>query len=225
MRSSQVPAVTLLASLAFLAAGAVACSKDEKTEAAPAKSATPATTAPASTPAPTPTPPPAPTPAASAPPRSDCPKDSSGPGTFEAPCAGKGTARMMETAWTGKMDDKGPQFRVTNIGPKTILYGKIVVYYYDKDGKQLEVKDQEGKGHPHQGCGGNIFGGVMKVKEKAVLTFSCVKKESVPEGTKAIEAEISMVGFADETEKKNDFYWKNDDLVMDVRKKGGAKAK
>jgi hypothetical protein len=129
----------------------------------------------------------------------------------------------MEIAWTGKTDDKGPYFKVTNKSPAVILYGKVVVYFYDKAGKQLEVKNAEGKASPTKGCGGNIFGGVMKKDEKATLTFSCIKKEHVPEGTTAIEAEIQQVGFSDSTEKKSEFYWKNDDLVPDARKKGGVK--
>ena len=129
----------------------------------------------------------------------------------------------MEVQWTGKTDDKGPYFRVTNKSPGVILYGKIHVYFYDKAGKQLEVKDGEGKTHPYQTCGGNIFSGVMKVNEKAVLTFSCVKKEHVPEGTSAIEGEMQMVGFADADGKKNEFYWQNKDLTPETRKKGGVR--
>lgn len=130
----------------------------------------------------------------------------------------------MDATWTGKTDEKGPHFRITNKSDKTILYGKITAYFYDKAGKQLSVKDSGGgKDHPSIGCGGNIFGGVMKPGEKAVLTFSCIKKEQIPEGTKAIEGEISMVGFADSTEKKSEFYWRNDDLVPEQRKKGGVK--
>jgi hypothetical protein len=63
----------------------------------------------------------------------------------------------------------------------------------------------------------------MKVNEKAVLTFSCVKKEIVPEGTAAIEGEMQMVGFSDASEKKSEFYWRNDDLAPAQRKKGGIK--
>jgi hypothetical protein len=122
--------------------------------------------------------------------------------------------------WTGKTDDKGPSFKVTNKGPATILYGKIAVYFYDKAGKQLEVKDSGGKAHPYQACAGNIFSGVMKVQEKATLTFSCVKKDHVPEGTAAIEGEMQMVGFADATEKKSEFYWRNEEVTPDARKKG-----
>ena len=70
---------------------------------------------------------------------------------------------------------------------------------------------------------GNIFEGIMKPGEKAVITFSCVKKEHVPEGTTAIEAEMQMVGFPDESEKKIDFYWRNNDLIPDARPKGGLK--
>jgi hypothetical protein len=63
----------------------------------------------------------------------------------------------------------------------------------------------------------------MKVNEKAVLTFSCVKKENVPEGTTAIEGEMQMVGFSDASEKKSEFYWRNNDLAPETRKKGGVK--
>jgi hypothetical protein len=129
----------------------------------------------------------------------------------------------MDVVSTGKSDDKGnPQFKVTNKSPAVILYGRVVVYFYDKTGKQLEIKDANGgKPHTYQPCGGNIFGGVMKVNERAVISFSCVKKENVPDGTAAIEAEMQSVGFADSTEKKSEFYWKNDDLAPDTRKKAG----
>jgi hypothetical protein len=63
----------------------------------------------------------------------------------------------------------------------------------------------------------------MKPGEKAVITFSCVKKEHVPEGAKAIEGELQIVGFADATEKKSEYYWRNNDLVPDARPKGGVK--
>jgi hypothetical protein len=45
----------------------------------------------------------------------------------------------------------------------------------------------------------------------------------VPDGSAAIEGEMQMVGFADSTEKKSEFYWKNDDLAISARKKGGVK--
>jgi hypothetical protein len=187
---------------------------------APAKSTASATAAAAASAAPPPS--------ASAPPRSDCPKDSAGPGTFNQPCAGKGAARMMEAKWTGKTDDeKGPYFAVINKSPRPILYGRIAVYFYDKDGKQLEVKDaasSAAKPQPYLVCAGaNLFGGVMKVNEKATLTFSCVKKSHVPEGTTAIEGELVMVGFADAGETGIDYYWSNKDLAPDARPKGGVK--
>lgn len=132
----------------------------------------------------------------------------------------------MEATWNGKIDDKGPLFRVTNKSSLTILYGKIAVYFYDKAGKQLDAQDTAAtppKAVPYKTCSGNIFGGVMKPGEKAVIQFSCVKKEHVPEGATAIEAELQSVGFSDPTEKKVDFYWTNKDLTPDARKKGGVK--
>lgn len=168
-------------------------------------------------------PPPPPTPAA---PPIECPSGSKGEGSFSSPCETTGTARMMDVAWTGKIDDKGPYFRVTSKSKSVILYGKVTAYFYDKAGKQLDVPSISGasdKTRPNHSCSGNIFGGVMKAGEKAVLTFSCMKKERVPEGTKAIEAEMQTVGFADASEKTVESYWRNSDLTPDVRKKGGVK--
>jgi hypothetical protein len=39
----------------------------------------------------------------------------------------------------------------------------------------------------------------------------------------SMEAEALMVGFADSTGKKNEFYWRNADLVPEARPKGGIK--
>ncbi|MFO0569096.1 MAG: hypothetical protein U0263_25780 [Polyangiaceae bacterium] len=99
-------------------------------------------------------------------PKHDCPEGTAGDGSFDKPCEAKGTARMMEVTWTGKTDDKGPKFRVESKSKETIGYGHVVAYFYDKTGKQLEVKDGE-KTRPHKSCGGNIFDGPMKPGEKA----------------------------------------------------------
>ncbi len=158
-------------------------------------------------------------------PHHDCPAKSSGPGTFDKPCEASGAARLMTVRWT-KTDDKGPSFSIKNVGKATILYGKIAVYFYDKAGKQLDVTDDSQptpKAKPFHTCSGNIFQGVMKPSESASLTFSCVPKSVIPAGTATIEGEMQMVGFADATEKKNDFYWRNMDLTPAARRKGGVK--
>ena len=158
------------------------------------------------------------------PPRTDCPADSvAAPGTLEKPCLGKGKARLMEAKWNGKTDDKGPFFGVANTSKQVILYGNIAVYFYDKDGKQLDVADGANNKKPFKTCAGKIFQGVMKAAEKATIQFSCVPKSIVPEGATAIEGELLTVGFADADVKKNEFYWTNKDLTPDVRAKGGVK--
>lgn len=208
---------TTLAILALLALAA--CDDETKTNAAPsATAATQATSAPAPSAAPPPT-------ASAQPPAEhhDCPEGSTGEGSFNKPCEAKGNARMMEVVWNGKTDDKGPFFKVVNKSKLVILFGKIVVYFYDKAGKQLQVKDSGGKEHPNQQCSGNIFSGVMNAGEKATIQFSCVDKSHVPDGTAQIEAEMQVVGFADSSQKKVDFYWKNADLTPDTRAKGGVK--
>lgn len=153
----------------------------------------------------------------------DCPAGSSGEGSLSKPCMAKGKDRMMEVAWTGKMTDGGPSFKVHNKAKLDILYGNVVVYFYDKAGKQLEVKDSAGKARRNQTCAGKIFDGVMKADEKAVITFSCVKKDHVPEGATAIEAEMQMVGYAEGGGPAVSFYWKNPELTPDERPKGGVK--
>jgi hypothetical protein len=213
---------TLLAIPAVLALTLTACDKEEA-PAAPAASATakaPATAAPAPSATAAAS---AAAPAASASaavPAHDCPAGTSGLATFDKPCEAKGTARAMEVTWTGKMDDKGPSFRVVNTTKDPILYGKIAVYFYDKAGKQLEAPSG-GKPKPYHTCFGKLFGGVMKPAEKAVITFSCVKKADVPEGAAAIEAEMQTVGFSDASEQKIDWYWRNAELSPDTRKKAG----
>jgi hypothetical protein len=216
--AKQTITTLLLASAALFITG---CDEEQSTAEAPAANVAPAQPSAPARPA---SPPPTSEPAIE--PKHDCPEGSTGEGSFNKPCGAKGSARLMEVGWTGKMTDDGPSFRVTNKSKLVILYGKLFVYFYDKAGKQLELVDDSAsptKTNPYQTCGGKIFGGVMKVGEKAVLTFSCVKKEHVPEGTTRIEGEMQMVGFADESGEKVDFYWRNEDLVPKVRPKGGVK--
>ena len=169
-------------------------------------------------------PPPAPSPEPPPKPREDCPEGSSGIGTSAEPCLASGDSRMMEVKYTGKTTDQGPKFSVTNKSKKPILFGSLAAYFYDKAGKQLEVT-AGGKPRPMQVCSGNIFAGAVKPDEKIYVFFSCVKKDHVPEGTAAIEAELKTVGFADEAGTKNEFYWSNPELVPDQRPKGGINSK
>lgn len=214
----MVSVIKLSALLLTLSLGTLVVACEEE---APKPTAAPK----ASVAAPAVTPPPAPsTPPPPAKLRDDCPKGSKGVGTSAEPCLGSGDSRMMEVAYTGKTTDEGPKFSIVNKADQQILFGAIVVYFYDKAGKQLQVKVGD-KTKPNQVCSGNIFAGAVKPGEKIFMFFSCVKKEHVPEGTAAIEAELKTVGFADESGKKNEFYWSNPDLVPDQRPKASAKAK
>ena len=147
-----------------------------------------------------------------------CPKGSTGDGTFDKPCEASGKARLVTATWNGKISEKGPTFKIVNTTDLDVLYGKIVVYFYDKAGKPLKAGDKD-----HLSCGGNIFAGPLKPKEKAFLNFSCVKKDHVPEGATAIEGELEMIGFPGADPKKSDTYWRNKDLTPDARPKGGPK--
>jgi len=212
IRKSYKPLLLIL-----IAASVSGCdeSGEEKSAQSAAEPAA-ASAKPAPTPAPTPEPPPKPKP------RDDCPEGSSGIGTFDEPCMASGDSRMMEVEYTGKTTDQGPKFKVINKSKLPILHGSIVVYFYDKSGKQLEVAGSE-EHKQKQTCSGNIFAGAVKPGEKIYVFFSCVKESHIPEGTKKIEAEIQRVGFADESGKHNEFYWQNPDLVPDERPVGGVK--
>jgi hypothetical protein len=215
---------TLLTTVVLSACALVACSKDETSAGSSTSGSASAVAS---------TTPSAPAPSASAPPVAsaapepphDCPPGSTGTGSFTAPCDAKGTSRMMDSKWT-KTGDNGPSFAVTNKGKLVILYGKIAVYFYDKDKKQLDVTDNSvvpAKTRHFHTCSGSFFGGVMNPGEREVLTFSCVPKSIIPDGTVTIESEMPTVGFADASGKKIDFYWRNNDLAPDVRPKGGIK--
>jgi hypothetical protein len=135
---------------------------------------------------------------------------------------------MVELSWNGKSDDKGaPTFRVVSKAPKTVMYGRLAIYFYDKAGKQIDVKETaEGsdKSHAFHTCGGNVFaGGGVAPAEKTAYNFSCMAKSNIPDGMASMEAEALMVGFADSTGKKNEFYWRNTDLAPEARPKGGIK--
>jgi hypothetical protein len=199
-------------SVAVLAMCLTACEEEKPKPAAPSAAPTPVVS----------TPPPAPV--ASAPekkPVHPCPEHSSGKGTFDDPCKATGKTRMMDVSWNKKIDEKGPTFKIINNAKHEVLYGKIVVYFYDKAGKLIEIQGGD-KPRKRLTCAGNIFGGAVKPGEKIFMNFSCVKKDDVPKGAVGIEGEVTVVGFTD-AEGKNDTYWRNDDLAPEDRPKGGIK--
>jgi len=199
---------------AALAACLIGCEQETAKPAAPT----------ASQPTPTASTPPPSAPVASAvekKPVHPCPDGSTGKGTFDDPCKAKGKTRMMDVSWNNKIGDKGPTFKIINNAKLEILYGKIVVYFYDKAGKQIDVSGGDKPRHKLT-CAGEIFAGPVKPGEKVFMNFSCVKKEDVPKGATAIEGEIPTVGFTDDA-GKSDTYWHNDDLAPDERPKGGIK--
>jgi hypothetical protein len=213
MWSTRRRTVTL--SAAVLAVCVMGCESEEAKPTAPSASAPPVvSTPPAVTSAPV----------ASAPekkPVHPCPDKSAGKGTFDDACKATGKVRMMDVTWDKKIGDKGPTFKIINNAKLEVLYGKIVVYFYDKAGKQIEIAGGD-KPRKRLTCAGNIFGGAVKPGEKIFMNFSCVKKDDVPKGATNIEGEITVVGFTDET-GKNDTYWRNDDLAPEDRPKGGIK--
>ena len=211
--SSKGRMIGMLGAAAF-AVCLMACEEEEK----------PKPAAPSASPVASPPPVASVAPVASAPERKPvhpCPDHSTGKGTFEDPCKATGKARMMDVSWNKKIDEKGPTFKIINNAKHDVLYGKIVVYFYDKAGKLIEIQGGD-KPRKRLTCAGNIFGGAVKPGEKIFMNFSCVKKDDVPKGAVGIEGEITVVGFTD-AEGKNDTYWRNDELAPEDRPKGGIK--
>lgn len=226
MRITARSSTGAVVGMMIAASAAFGCSKEQSAGGAPSASASTA----ASAPAPSASVAAAPSASASAAPevQHDCPAGSTGLGSFGKPCEAKGTTRMMDVAWNGKADASGaPSFKVQNKSAKLpVLYGRMAVYFYDKAGKQIDVKEPvEGsdKTHAYHTCSGKIFAGALNPNEKATINFSCVTKKDLPEGASGIEAEMQVVGFADATLKKIDFYWRNVDLTPEARPKGGVK--
>src|SRR3954453_14870687 len=99
-----------------------------------------------------------------------CPEGSTGKGTFDDACKGKGKTRMMDVTWNQKIGDKGPTFQIVNKAKLEILYGKIVVWFYDKKGKLIEIAGGEKPRH-RLTCAGDIFAGPVKPGEKVFMNF------------------------------------------------------
>jgi len=194
----------------------LACGNKSTSEAAPAATSPPPPTvsAPATATAPVAT-------VVEKKPARPCPDRSAGVGTLDDPCKATGKTRIMDVTAGKKVGDKGPTFKIVNNAKDQIQYGKIVVYFYDKAGKQMDLGGGD-KPRRKLSCAGNIFGGPVKPAEKIFVNFSCVKKEDVPKGATTIEGEVQTVGFTDES-GQIDSYWRNDDLVPDNRPKGGIK--
>jgi hypothetical protein len=112
----------------------------------------------------------------------------------------------MKVRWT-KTDDKGPSFNIKNVGPTTIVNRKIAGTSTTRPASNSTCPTRAATPKPKKfhTCSGNFFQGVMKPAESAVLTFSCVTKKDIPDGSATIAAEMQMVGFADAKEKKIDF--------------------
>jgi hypothetical protein len=86
-----------------------------------------------------------------------------------------------------------------------------------------EAPEGSDKTHAFHTCSGNIFSGGLAPNEKAAYNFSCMGKSNIPDGMASMEGEAFLVGFADSTVKKNEYYWRNNDLTPETRAKGGVK--
>jgi hypothetical protein len=126
-----------------------------------------------------------------------------GAGTFFENCDVKG-ASPFRLKWTGNyaedFGEQKPEFEVVNLTDKDIVWGNVSYWYYDKDGKVIEVKLKNGNSFKEGYENGD---GVLplEAKETKKLTFG-VKKEETPPGTTAIEAEVLGWAYVADGEEK-----------------------
>ncbi len=166
-------------------------------------------------------------PASSTAPQSSAPKkdkatcaDWGGEGSLDKECVLKGKS-PFKAKWTGGyMDSFGrqiPEFEVESNFEIEVSWGYVAIYYYDKDGKQLEITFEDGRKVMHSYENGS---GILKIKpgEKKKLGFGPTKAET-PAGTDTIEIEITGWG-AEQPAKK---FFAVDVEDYKVRPKGGWK--
>jgi hypothetical protein len=135
--------------------------------------------------------------------------------------------------WTGayvtKFGQEQPEFEVENGFELEINWGNVALFYYDKDGNQLEVTFASGDKSmaPYQ-SGSGTFGGDKPGKglepgEKKKFSYGPTKAET-PAGTETIELEVRAFGHElPNRDPKSKFFMVQAPDVPNVRPKGGWK--
>lgn len=158
--------------------------------------------------------------------KSSC-ADWGGEGDFEKDCVVKGPS-PLKAKWTGKyVDDFGrevPEIEVENGTDLELSWGFVNLWYYDKDGKQLELQYESGtKSKRFYQNGSGLLKGI-KPGEKKLLAIGPQKKET-PAGTDSIEVEVTGWGVENPKDPKarKMFRVKAPVENLDERPKGGWK--
>lgn len=186
------------------------CSKSESAAGAP--SASTARAAPSAAPALGPT----------------CPTGSTGAGTLQDPCkAADAAARIVTVTYTGDAAGEKRTFKFVNGTDMALAHLDLKVYFYDKDGKQLDVTNlpaMEKEKFPNWWTSGLIFGlsGQLDARAEKEVEIPGFQKEFFPAGTATVEAEADLVGFTPcGGGNPCKLYWKNSALVPSQRPKQG----
>jgi hypothetical protein len=149
-----------------------------------------------------------------------CPPGSSGKGTPHEPCLGKG--RWLKSAWTGKLDEPGALFRVTNTLDRRIEFETVHVYYYDRAGHRLPVRlpGEPASAAAHEST--NTAGELFQINpQETKEVYLGLPKRAIPRGTAKVEAEFPRLGFRPEGKDLPLGYWFNDSLIVTERPLGG----
>jgi hypothetical protein len=144
-----------------------------------------------------------------------------GTGSVDEPCEFEGEILKLKN--TGKKDSIGRAiFSVTNPWPDEISYVVVDAFYYDKSGKQIELKLKDGK-HKYASCSG----GCLTLPPNGTIEAGIgADKDGYPADAETVEAEISRFGWgANEEKKRAEAYFENPKIRgwqwKDARPKGG----
>jgi hypothetical protein len=161
--------------------------------------------------------------AASAP-ASACPAGSAGKGTVAEPClAADAAARLVEVTYVGDVKGDKVGFKFANKTAEEISHLDVRVYFYDKDGKQLEVTDLPGMKDSKFNfwwTSGLVFGldkSLAANETKDDVQVPLFSKERIPKGTAKVQAEAILVGFSPCKDGPCKLYWKNTALAVEKR--------
>jgi hypothetical protein len=120
-----------------------------------------------------------------------------GKGSFDDMCKLKGVSPIEAVVTSDYKDDFGTSRRdvkLTNKMDHDVTFGSISMYYYDKDGKALTLKADDGHdiGTSMEGSSADLL--TVSAGQTADISFG-VKKELEPAGTAKVEVEVTAWGW------------------------------
>lgn len=132
----------------------------------------------------------------------------------------KYSGEILTAKYTGKIDDHGAVFEITNPWPEEVnMLTEAALYYYDKSGKQLSVK----QGDATKKANFLTNAEVKLAGNKASEVSLGWPKSDLPKDVDSVELVIMSFGW-DLGEGKGAYFVSTDNKYTEERAKGGGKA-